>query len=164
MISFLDGIAVECHDDLAGLDLVALSDLVIEAFAVHSDSIYTDVDQRVLGISNGSDLAVERSKYNALSGVDAYAFAQDARCECIVRNVSLCYNSTNCRGNDLAGVAADDSVCGSCYCGSRSCRCLLGLIFFPENAGQEECKSAGDRKDDGVKQSVVDGQVSGRCP
>ena len=100
MISFLDGIAVECHDDLAGLDLVALSDLVIEAFAVHSDSIYTDVDQdfhacvvcktdRVLGISNGSDLAVERSKYNALSGVDAYAFAQGPECQPVLQQYQL---------------------------------------------------------------------------
>ena len=116
---------------------------------------------RVLGISNGSDLAVERSKYNALSGVDAYAFAQDAGSECVIRNVSLCYNSTNCGSNDLACVAADDRVCGSCYCGSRSCRCLLGSILFPEHAGQEECETAGDSKDDGVKQSVVDGQISG---
>ena len=82
MVSFLDGITIECHDDLAGLYLVAFSNLVVETFAVHSDGVNTDVDQdfhaccvckadRVLGISNGSDLAVERSKYNALSGVDA---------------------------------------------------------------------------------------------
>ncbi len=98
MISLLDGVAVECHDDLACLDLVAFLDLVVEAFSVHSDSIYADVDQdfhtgcvrkadRVLGISDGSDLAVERSKYNALSGVDAYAFAQDAGCECVVQEL-----------------------------------------------------------------------------
>ena len=141
MISFLDGIAVECHDDLAGLDLVALSDLVIEAFAVHSDSIYTDVDQdfhaccvckadRVLGISNGSDLAVERSKYNALSGVDAYAFAQDAGSECVVRNVSLCYNSTNCGSNDLACVAADDRVCGAATVGAGAAAAFLGASSF----------------------------------
>ena len=172
MVSLLDGLTVECHDDLAGFDLVAFSDLVVEAFAVHCDCVDTDVDQdfhacivcktdRVLGISNGCDLAVERSKYNALSGVDSYAFAEYAGSECVIRDISLCYNSTNCGSNNLACVAADDRICGSCYLGNRSCCCLLGLILFPDHACQEECKAAGDRKDDGVKQSVVDGQVSG---
>ena len=117
VVRLLDGFTVKCHDDLAGLDLVANCDLVVEAFAVHGNCIDADVDQnfktcvigntdRMLGICNSHDLAVERSKYNALSGINTYAFAQDAGSECVIRNVSLCYNSTDRGSNDLARMGA----------------------------------------------------------
>ena len=82
----------------------------------------------VLGIRDGSDLAVERRKDHTFRGIDAYAFAQDAGSECVVRNISLRNDRADCGSNDLARVAADDCICRSLDCGSGSCRFLQYLL------------------------------------
>ena len=172
MVCSFDLVDIEVEEQLAGLDLIAFSDLRIEAVAVHGYGINTDVDQKfhaggackadsVLGISDRSDLAVERSYDIACRRLDAYAVAEDAACKGLIFDVLTCNDKAVCGSLDFACFTADDGLGGNLDLSSGNSGGFLLLFFFPEDIGQNEGNTAGDKENDGVQGRIVDGQVAG---
>ena len=172
MVGGLDLVDVKVEKELAGLDLVALFNLGIEAVAVHGHGVDTDVDEElhaggageadgVFGIRDRADLAVEGSHDIARSGLDADAIAQDAAGKGIIRNVLAGDDGAGCGRLDLTCGAADDGVFRDLdlLCGFRGG--FLFLFFLPEDPCAGEGDGARDQQDDGVLDRIVDGEITG---
>ena len=146
MVSGFDLVDIEVEQQLAGLDLIALSNLRIEAVAVHGNCVDADVDQkfhimvagntdRVLCIGRGGDLAVEGCVNNAELRLDAYALAENACREGLVGNVGG-RNDVALDGSvDLALFAGDLGERGSFL--DRRNLLVLGLILVEEPGNGE---------------------------
>ena len=116
---------------------------------------------RMLGLSNCGDRAVTRSDNNALCRSNSETCAEDTRCKCCIRDIILLYKRSDCRGDDLVSADFNNDRLGS-HVDCRSCRScfLLRLFFLEDHIGNDKCQTAGDCKNDRVKECVVDGQVT----
>ena len=111
-------LAAEREQRLAELDLVSVIYEALEAVAVHTNGIDTDVDKHfhavlfkadgMFGFKYGSYGTVERSDNKTLVRDDTYAFSEYSGCESLIITVTgNSFAETYCRKNNLKYVLSD---------------------------------------------------------